>query len=167
MITGRRQRRFSPTAPGFRRRERHRLETHLTDITHVIQLALAPVFLLTAIATLINALNIRLGRGIDRRRLVLGRVRNAGVRGEDDRSELALLARRIRLIYFALLAAGLGGLLICLVVASAFVGALMAVDLARLVAVFFILAMLAIVACLGMFLREVFLAVTGGTHRIP
>jgi hypothetical protein len=43
----------------------------------------------------------------------------------------------------------------------------MAVDLSKAVAVFFILAMLAIVACLGMFLREVFLAVTGGTHRIP
>jgi hypothetical protein len=143
------------------------LETHLTDITHVIQLAVAPVFLLTAIATLINALNIRLGRGIDRRRLILGRVRNAGLRSDDDRSELALLARRIRLIYFALLAAGLGGLLVCLVVAGAFVGALMAVDLARMVAVLFILAMLAIVACLAMFLREVFLAVTGGTHRIP
>jgi len=61
--------------PGFRRCERDRLESHLTDITHVIQLAVAPVFLLTAIATLINALNIRLGRGIDRRRLILGRVR--------------------------------------------------------------------------------------------
>jgi len=62
--------------PGFRRCERDRLESHLTDITHVIQLAVAPVFLLTAIATLINALNIRLGRGIDRRRLMLGRIRN-------------------------------------------------------------------------------------------
>jgi len=27
--------------------------------------------------------------------------------------------------------------------------------------------MLAIVACLGMFLREVYLAVSGGSHRIP
>lgn len=144
------------------------LEAHLTDITRVIQLAVAPVFLLTAIATLINALNIRLGRGIDRRQLVLGRVRgSADLRSEDDRAELALLARRIRLIYFALLAAGLGGLLICLVVAGAFVGALIAVDLAKAVAIFFILAMLAIMACLGMFLREVFLAVRGGTHRIP
>ena len=32
------------------------METHLTDITRVIQLAVAPVFLLTAIATLINGL---------------------------------------------------------------------------------------------------------------
>ena len=65
------------------------------------------------------------------------------------------------------LVSGLGGLLICLVVAGAFVGALMAVDLSKLVAVFFTLAMLAIVACLGMFLREVYIAVSGGSHRIP
>jgi len=162
------RRRFAVGRPASRPLEGHRLESHLTDITHVIQLAVAPVFLLTAIATLINALNIRLGRGIDRRRLILGRARgNAGLRSDDDRAELGLLARRIRLIYFSLLAAGLGGLLICLVVAGAFVGALMAVDLSKVVAVFYILAMLAIVACLGMFLREVFLAVTGGTHRIP
>lgn len=41
-----------------------------------------------------------------------------------------------------------------------------AVDLAKAVAIFVIPAMLAIVACLGMFLREVFLAVASGTHRI-
>lgn len=39
-------------------------------------------------------------------------------------------------------------------------------DLSKAAAVFFILAMLAIIACLGMFLRELFFAVTGGTHRI-
>jgi hypothetical protein len=37
------------------------METHITDITHVIQLAVAPVFLLTAIGTLITAPNNRLG----------------------------------------------------------------------------------------------------------
>ena len=42
--------------------------THIANITHAIQLAVAPVFLLTAIATLINVLNARLGRTIDRRR---------------------------------------------------------------------------------------------------
>lgn len=32
------------------------MESHLTDISRVIQLAVAPVFLLTAVATLINAM---------------------------------------------------------------------------------------------------------------
>ena len=47
------------------------MESHLTDIARVIQLAVAPVFLLTAIATLITALNNRLGR-IDSFGQVLG-----------------------------------------------------------------------------------------------
>ena len=46
------------------------METHITDIAHVIQLSVAPVFLLTAISTLIGAMNTRLGRIIDRRRVI-------------------------------------------------------------------------------------------------
>ena len=149
------------------------METHLTDITRVIQLAVAPVFLLTAIGTLITALNNRLGRVIDRRRVLHDRLRT----GADDdnptqeqhewREEWRILSRRIRLIYFAMLSAGLGALLVCLVVAGAFIGALVATDLSRGVAVLFILAMFAVIASIAMFLREVFLAVSGGTHKIP
>ncbi len=48
---------------------------HVTDITRIIQLAVAPVFLLTAIGTILSALNNRLGRIVDRRRVVQERVR--------------------------------------------------------------------------------------------
>lgn len=40
------------------------METHISDITRVIQLAVAPVFLLTAIGTFITALNNRLARAV-------------------------------------------------------------------------------------------------------
>ena len=148
------------------------MESHITDITHVIQLAIAPVFLLTAIGTLIAVLNVRLGRNIDRRRLMEEELRGSTETNQTDEQrarqrELRLLARRVRLIYFAMLSAGLGALLVCLVVAGAFVGALVAVDISREVAVLFILAMFAVIGCLGMFLREVYLAVTTGGHKIP
>ena len=39
--------------------------------------------------------------------------------------------------------------------------------MSRAVAVLFILAMFAVIGSISMFLREVFLAVSGGTHRIP
>lgn len=138
------------------------MEPHLTDISRVIQLAVAPVFLLTAIATLINTLNGRLGRIVDRRRALFGRA------GESDPAidaELALLDRRSRLVYQAIFYAVLSALLVCLVVASAFVAALVASDLSRLVAGLFIIAMLTMVVALGLFLREVYLAVQTGTHR--
>ena len=108
------------------------MESHLTDIARVIQLAVAPVFLLTALATLITALNNRLGRIVDRRRVILERRPGSDTAaGTDPQGELRLLSRRIRLIYFAILAAVTGALLVCLVVAGAFIGALLAVDIAR------------------------------------
>jgi len=145
------------------------MESHITDITHVIQLAVAPVFLLTAIGTLIAVLNIRLGRNIDRRRLMEEKLRGSTENKQTDEQrarqrELRLLARRVRLIYFAMLSAGLGALLVCLVVAGSFIGALVAVDISREVAVLFILAMFAVIGCLGLFLREVHLVVTRSGH---
>lgn len=139
------------------------METHLTDIAHVIQLSVAPVFLLTAISTLIGAMNARLGRIIDRRRVVTER-QESGANAPADSEELQLLARRRHLIYLAILFAVVAALLVCLVVAGAFVGALAAVDLARLVAAFFILAMGSMIAALTLLLREIYLAVSAGSR---
>ena len=140
------------------------METHITDITHVIQLAVAPVFLLTAIATLITALNSRLGRIVDRRRILQDRLLNlTGTDAEMIETELQRQRHRGKLIYFAIFSAVLGALFICLVVAGAFLGALSAVDLSKEIAILFVLAMVAMIACLGIFLREVFLAVSGGS----
>jgi hypothetical protein len=143
------------------------METHIADITRVIQLAVAPVFLLTAIGTLITALNNRLGRAVDRRRVVQERLQQASQEGAAEaRAELARLSQRARLIYFAILAAVTAALLVCLVVAGAFVGALLAVELSKMVAVLFILAMCALIVSLALFLREIFLAVSFGGLRL-
>jgi hypothetical protein len=145
------------------------MESHLTDISRVIQLAVAPVFLLTAIATLITALNTRLGRIVDRRRVVQERQEtrapDADEAADAAKQEIRMLVRRSRLVYHAIFCAVLSALLVCLVVAGAFLGALLGVDLARSVAALFIAAMLAMIAALGLFLREVFLAVRSGTHN--
>lgn len=137
------------------------MESHLTDISRVIQLAVAPVFLLTAIATLISAMNARLGRIVDRRRVVQAR---GNLADQEAVAELEQLARRSRLVYLAIFCAVLAALLVCLVVAGAFLGALLSVDIARAVAGLFIAAMLAMIAGLGLFLREIFLAVQTGHH---
>ena len=143
---------------------------HVTDITRIIQLAVAPVFLLTAIGTILSALNNRLGRIVDRRRVLEDRLRKDPAEGEGpeqaDIGELDLLARRIRLIYHAIVLAIVCALFICLLVACAFVGVFVTVDIARLIGTLFILAMFALIGSLGMLLREVFLAVKVGRHDI-
>ena len=74
------------------------------------------------------------------------------------------LIRRSYLSYLGILFAVLSALLICLVMIGAFIGALISVDLSKTVAVVFILALSAVVVALGLFLREVYLGVSVGTH---
>ena len=132
----------------------------LGDVGHVIQLAITPVFLLTAVGTVINVLVNRLGRSVDRRRTLTASLSH--VEGEvaaSARGELTYVQRRVRLIYSAILLAVLCALLICLLIAIAFIDALISINLAQLVAVLFILAMLALIGSLALFLREIYLGV--------
>lgn len=134
---------------------------HIPDITHVIQLAIAPVFLLTAVGTLINVLVNRLGRSVDRRRVLTASLSHVeGLVAESARGELAFVARRVKLIYSAILLAVLCALLICLLIAIAFVDALVSIDLSQFVAILFVMAMLALIGSLVLFLREIYLGVT-------
>jgi len=146
------------------------MDANVTDIARIIQLAVAPVFLLTAIGTILSALNNRLGRIVDRRRVLLDRLRTPPgedtARVKEDFEELSLLAKRIRLIYHAIMLSVLCALLVCLLVAGAFLGVFITADIAKVVGTLFILAMFALVGSLGMFLREIFLAVKGGRHQL-
>lgn len=142
------------------------LDSHVFDITRAIQLAVAPVFLLTAIGTLINALMGRLGRAIDRRRKLEELL--SAFEGETRASmvaELAVLAKRIKLVLWAMAFAVLSALVVCLLIGTAFLGAFVALDLARPVAVMFVVAIVALTACLLAFLREVFLSVLADRAR--
>lgn len=143
-------------------------EPHIADITQVIQLAIAPVFLLTAVGTLIAVLTNRLGRAVDRSRVLEDRLPSLQATAAGAaRAELRLLARRIRLVYLAISLAVLSALFVCLLIAGAFAGAFVATDLTRLVAVLFVLAILALTGSLVVFLREIFLAVTSARLAIP
>jgi len=134
-------------------------EAHVAAITHAIQLAIAPVFLLTAIGTIINALIGRLARAVDRRRQIEEIL--SAYEGETRANlemELAILARRILIVIRAIALAVLSALLVCLLIGTAFAAAFVSIDLSRPVAGLFILSMIALTAALLFFLREVFLA---------
>ena len=142
------------------------MELPLTDITRVIQLSVAPAFLLVAMGTLITILTTRLARIVDRRRVVQERLGSlTGEAVEQQEQEMTQLLRRGNLIYFAILFAVLGALLVCLVVGGTFLGALLSVALSKLVAGLFVLAMISMVTAWSLFLSEVSLAVWAGTHN--
>jgi NADH:ubiquinone oxidoreductase subunit 3 (subunit A) len=140
-------------------------EPHVPEIAGVIQLAVAPVFMLTAVGTIIAALNIRLGRAVDRRRDLEERLsRMSADEAPFAREELAVIARRIRFVYLAILFAVVSGLFICLLIAGAFLGAFVRTDLSYTLGAMFVFAVLALVCGLLFFLREIFLAVSTPRH---
>lgn len=131
----------------------------IADVARVIQLATAPVFLLTGIGALINVLNVRLGRSIDRGRIVARRIADAGPEVDDVmRAELALIGRRVKLIYRAIAAAVISALLVCVIIAALFISAFESIPVSRSIGVLFVAAMLALIGSLLLFLREVFFA---------
>jgi|SRR6187549_1666738 len=143
------------------------LESHVFDITRLIQLSVAPVFLLTAVGTIINAVINRLGRAVDRRRQLEDLVM-AYEGDERDKIlvELETIARRIRLSLGSIASAVFSALLVCLLIGLSFVGAFISFDLSEIVAGLFIFAMVSLTMCLLMFLREVTIAAKSGRHVV-
>lgn len=138
----------------------------LGDLAHAIQLALAPVFLLTGIAGILNVMTGRLARIIDRGRYLTEReLPPAMVASAAYRVELASLEFRRHLASSAIAASTLSALLVCVVIASLFVQVLLQVELKWVVGALFTGSTLALVVGLGYFLREVHLATK--TDRIP
>lgn len=143
----------------------------ITTVAHVIQLAVAPVFLLTGVGTILNVMTNRLSRVIDRFR-VLENIKPLA----DDASfspgeiiahqnEMKILAHRERVIYWAISLCTVCALLICVVIATLFVGSVMGVQLTSLIAFLFIVAMLALIGGLLSLLREIYIA-TASIHRV-
>lgn len=129
------------------------------EIAHVIQLAVAPVFLLTGIGSLLAVLTNRLARIIDRARLLEGHFDSStGEYKSLVGTDLDTLSRRARHTNRAIILCTLSALLVCLVIASLFISAFYAADISRFVAILFVLAMLGLTMGLLFFLREVQLA---------
>lgn len=139
------------------------VEPGMPEIAHVIQLAVAPVFLLSGVGVIITVLTNRLGRIVDRARALERDLPHADPRLEKDLDErLAVLARRSRMVNLALTLATTCALLVCLVIVALFVGGLFRLDLSGPIGILFVTAMLAFIGALVSFLREIFLA----THSV-
>jgi len=130
------------------------------DIAHLIQVALTPIFLISAIGVILNVLTSRLARIVDRARSmeeVLLRPDHTHV-GRDLHGALGVLARRARYINAAITLITLSALFIALVVVMLFVNAFLRWELSEFIASMFILSMVALAAALTAFLIEVRIA---------
>jgi hypothetical protein len=129
------------------------------SVAQVIQLAVAPVFLLAGVGATLNVLATRIGRIIDRARLMEAELPKADAdTAADLHKRLAVLSKRASLINRAIALCVLCGLLVSLVVAALFVSSALRIELALPIAIVFVVALLSLAAALVYFLREVFIA---------
>ena len=133
------------------------LDSQSGDVAHIIQLAVAPVFLLSGVGVTLGLFTNRLSRIVDRARALedqLAHDRN----NQEMQSRLHVLARRARYINTAITLGTISGLMVALTVVLLFTYALAGVHLSTAIAIVFILAMLTLTAALLVFLVEVRLA---------
>ncbi|MBA2961349.1 MULTISPECIES: DUF2721 domain-containing protein [Ramlibacter] len=131
-----------------------------SSITHGIQLAVAPVFLLTAVSGMIGAVAGRLARIIDRARLVEDRARTSTDADFLDRAEaeLAELRQRGRLANGCIALLTSCAFLIGLTILILFLGETTAVKVSVVAVGSFLLGVACFLFALLCFLAETFVA---------
>jgi len=135
------------------------LEFSDVSVAHAIELAVAPVFLLSGIGAILVVLTNRLGRIIDRARFLEERLEHVSPQLLATlRADLGVLSQRAKLISRAITFCTVTALLICMVIAILFLSAFARFDASLFVALLFIAAMLAFFLGLLWFLREIYLA---------
>lgn len=130
------------------------------DISQVIQLAVAPVFLLAGIGAFIGVSATRLGRIFDRSRVLENILESSTPDKQSDiRAELECLWRRARVAYAGIALDIFAALLVRVLIATAFIEYFFGFEIRGLIGGLFIAAMLSLIGGLVAFLREIFIAV--------
>ncbi len=135
----------------------------VTTVSHVIQLAVAPVFLLTGIGAILSVLTGRLARVVDRFRALNEKCDSPQAQAENPscanyKQELHILSCRAEWVHWAITLCTLSLLLVALVIGTLFLGSSIRWDSSWLVSPLFIIAMLSLIIGLGCFLREIHLS---------
>jgi hypothetical protein len=130
-------------------------DTTVTAVAQIIQLAVAPVFLLAGIGAFLNVCAGRLSRIVDRARTVEPLLL-AARGGEHDRrlAEIRVLDRRMALVSWAIFLSVLAAVLICLVVVLLFAASLTGWHFGTAVALLFIACMISVGLGFAVFLFE-------------
>ena len=123
-----------------------------TEIATVIQLAVAPAFLLTGIGAILAVMSTRLSRIVDRYRIL-----NEGSKklNMEHKKEIEFLIKRSKWTHWAIALTTVSALLICLLIAMIFIATEVLFNFDQLITFLFILAMAFLIFGLLSFLKEV------------
>ena len=131
------------------------LNLSVNTVAEIVRLAVAPVFLLSGIASFVNVCTSRLSRIVDRSRQVEPLLlASRGAEHERWLGELHVLDRRMSLVSWAISLSVLAAAMICAVVVLLFSASLTSLHVATAIALLFIGSMIAIGIGFAIFLVE-------------
>lgn len=129
------------------------------DIARLVQSSVAPVFLLSGVATTLSVLTSRLARIVDRARRLEEQLASHPGSASQLQADLGVLARRANYINTAISLCAIAALMVALVVVALFANAFFGSELASVIALLFVGAMVCLSAAFITFFIEVRVAI--------
>ncbi|MFC2054926.1 DUF2721 domain-containing protein [Chloroflexota bacterium] len=128
----------------------------VTQLVPVLQTAIGPVILISGIGLLLLTMTNRLGRAIDRARILVGNLPNTTeTRGVKIKAQLQILWRRARLIRLAIALASVSALAAAILIIVLFLTALWQVETSWIIVILFIVCMLCLIGSLALFIHDI------------
>lgn len=128
---------------------------NIHQVTEAIRDAVAPVFLITGIGSMLAVMTNRLGRAIDRARALNAHTPDVRQKFHD---ELDIIVKRTKWLRRAIGMMSLAALCVCISIASLFLGVELDLNVSHVVMLSFIASMFSVIIGLLCFLREIVLA---------
>jgi hypothetical protein len=130
--------------------------TSLPELIPVLQIAIAPVILISGVGLLLLSLTNRFGRAVDRTRQIHHEMRVAAA-AERPRlaQQVEVIYERARLIQFSIVMGALSALFAALLILTLFFTALLKWESAVAISVFFVCCMVSLVVSLVTFIMDI------------
>lgn len=140
----------------------------LQELVSTLQLAIGPVILISGIGLLLLSMTNRLGRVIDRSRVLTKSLAECSTTDRESHiAQLRILWRRARLTRTAIALATVSVLLVALMIITLFVGTVWQLHVAALLVALFTLCLVSLVASLGFFLSDINLTLRALRLELP
>ena len=127
----------------------------VSELVPILQTAISPVILISGIGMLLLTMTNRLGRLIDRSRLLAGELKRQPIDSAPIQAQLAILQVRAKLVKRAITLSGVGVLLASILIITLFFTALFRLEDAWLISILFIGCMLSLIGSTIDFIRDV------------
>jgi hypothetical protein len=127
----------------------------VTELIPILQTAIGPVILISGIGMLLLTMTNRLGRLIDRSRLLAGELKRCPEDQEPIQAQLKILQYRAVLVKRAITLSGVGALLASILIITLFFTALFRLEDAWLISILFIGCMVSLIGSILAFIGDI------------